>query len=228
VALIISTWLWGSKYSAKDVAKLAAGVRRHLTEPHRFICLTDDLGREPVEGVAYRPIPDPELLKVKGCFARLRMFDPLWQFTREINAGDRIVCMDLDSVVTGWLDPLFLRAETFMILKGANASNPCPYNGSLMMLRAGFHSEVWSDFSLEKAGQIPFYEFPDDQGWIAHKLPDAAGWNAGPQSGVFAFQKPGWPIGNDLPKDARLVVFPGWRDPEKFKHLNWVKENWRA
>jgi hypothetical protein len=228
VALIVTTWLWGSKYGAGDLRKLAAGVKRHLKEPHRFLCLTDDLSREMVDGVDYRPIPDPHLLDRRGCLARLRMFDPQWQFIREIREGDRIVCMDLDSVVTGPLDPLFCRPETFLILQGANAANPCPFNGSLMMLRSGSHPEVWSEFSLEALESVPFHEFPDDQGWIWDRLPKASGWNAGSQSGVYAFQKPGWPAGEGLPADARLVVFPGWRSPEKFKHLSWVREHWHA
>lgn len=164
---------------------------------------------------------------VDGCFCRLRIFDREWQVARGIKPGDRLVNMDLDTVITGPLDPLFNRAETFMILQGANAANPCPFNGSLMMLRAGAHPEVWSDFSLEKARQIPFYEFPDDQGWLHHKLPKAPGWKVGAQSGVYAFQKPGWPKGEALPSDARMVVFPGWRSPEKFKHLQWIKDNWQ-
>lgn len=226
--LVVTTWLWGKKYGADDLRKLAAGVKRHLGEPYRFLCLTDDLSREPIQGVDYRPIPDPHLVDHRGCVVRLRMFDPRWQFIREIYPGDRIVCMDLDSIPTGPLDPLFTRPETFMILQGANAANPCPFNGSLMMLRAGSHPEVWSEFSLEALATIAFHEFPDDQGWIWHKLPNASGWKAGAQSGVYAFQKPGWPNGSDdLPADARLVVFPGWRDPSKFTHLSWVKEHWR-
>lgn len=136
--------------------------------------------------------------------------------------------MDLDSVVTGPLDPLFNRPDNFMILTGANAINPCPYNGSLWMLRAGYRPDVSSQFTLEAANQIPFYEFPDDQAWFAHKLPGVIGWKVGAPSGVYAFQKPGWPKGDELPKDARLVVFPGWRDPAKFTHLPWVRERWAA
>lgn len=226
--LIVTTWLWGKKYGVDDLRKLAAGVKRHLGEPYRFLCLTDDLSREPVDGIDYRPISDPRLLDHKGCLARLRMFDRQWQRILEIREGDRIVCMDLDSVVTGPLDPLFIRPETFMILQGANASNPCPFNGSLMMLRAGWHWYVWSEFSLDRLHRIVCHEFPDDQGWIWDRLPTASGWKAGAQSGVYAFQKPGWPKGSDdLPADARLVVFPGWRDPSKFTHLSWVKEHWR-
>lgn len=215
--LTVVTWLWGTKYGASDVAKLEAGLKRGMQEPYHFLVAT------PQED-------DRHLTEIPGCFARLRMFDPTWQ--QEVagaKPGDRIVCIDLDVVVTGDLYPLFYRPEPFLILHGANAANPCPMNGSLWMLRAGYRPDVWSDFSLEAASKIKHYEFPDDQGWFWHKMPDAAGWKVGSPSGVFAFRKPGWPKGSDdLPKDARLVVFPGWRSPEKFKHLNWVNEKWAA
>lgn len=211
--LVIVTWLWGDKYSQEDVRKLHEGVKRNLRQPHRFI-------------IAHPRSEDKPLTDIPGCFCRLRMFGPDWQAENKVRYGDRIVCMDLDVVVTGELDVLFNCAESFKILQGANASNPCPFNGSLMMLRAGFHQEVWGKFNLGNAREVPFYEFPDDQGWLHHMLPNAAGWKVGPQSGVYAFCKPGWPPGDVLPKDARLVVFPGWRSPEKFKHLPWVKEHW--
>ena len=154
------------------------------------------------------------------------MFDPAWQAEHGITG--RLVCMDLDMIITGPLDELFDRPEPFAILQGANAANPCPYNGSLMQLRAGAHPEVWSEFNLEAARAAPFYEFPDDQGWLAHKVPNAAGWRAGPESGAYAFQKPGWPRGEALPRNARVVAFPGWRDPIGFQHLPWVQEHWRT
>lgn len=227
---MVLTWLWGDKYGRDDVAKLSAGFDRHLRRVHRFVCVTDSLDVVP-KSIEACPIMDIEMTRVKGCFARLRMFDPAWQ--EALGANDQIVCADLDMVITGPLDPLFDRPEPFVILQGANSENPCPFNGSLMMLRAGAHSEVWSEFSLEKAKRIKFHEFPDDQGWIWHKIPKAAGWKAGPESGVYSFHKPGWPsrlpnASNALPKDARMVVFPGYRSPKQFKDLGWVKEHWVA
>jgi len=50
----------------------------------------------------------------------------------------------------------------------------------------------------------------------------------GPADGVYGFHKPGWPKGEALPKNARIVAFPGWRDPVGFRHLDWVKQHWRA
>lgn len=228
--LTVATFLWGTKYSLDYVKRLVGSVKRNLKEKHQFLLCTEDLYRKGLDKLDVRVVPiirDEPLLKIKGCFARLRMFDPEWQRDRDCSPGDRIVCMDLDSVITGPLDDLFCRPTQFSILQGANSANPCPYNGSIWMLRAGYRPDVWSDFSLEAAGKVPYYAFPDDQAWFAHKLPGAPGWEVGPRSGIYAFKKPAWPKGNDLPKDARMVVFPGWRDPSNFTGLAWIKENWR-
>ena len=244
--LFITTWLWGDKYDTRDVCRLRAGVERHLHQPHLFTCIVEpgargrDLARALAPDIVSLPFAHSELIEYPGCFVRLEMFSEGFQLKLGAEPGDRIVCMDLDSVVTGHLDPLFDRPETFMILQGANAANPCPYNGSLMMLRAGCHREVWDDFDLDTElcwrkddtdaldRKGCYYEFPDDQGWLAHKLPGMPGWKVGPQSGVYAFQKPGWPPGTDLPAGARLVVFPGARSPETFKNLPWIREHWRT
>lgn len=212
--LKICCWLWGSKYDQSYVRKWRDGIRRHLKQPHEILVI--------------RPDPaDLPLTEVRGCFVRLRMFDPSWQREIGLKPDERLVCTDLDVIFTGALDPLFDRDySTFTILGGANAANPCPFNGSVMMLRAGHHREVWRDFSIKASARAPYYEFPDDQGWLWHKLPDAATWHVGKTSGIYAFQKPGWPGDDKLPDDAKIVVFPGWRDPSKFTKLGWVQEHW--
>jgi hypothetical protein len=212
VDLAIVTWIWGKKYSSHYIARLQRGVRMHLRQPHRFLVLT--------------PYPTDEAL-YKGCFCRLRMFSKSFQRHHFIDPGMRVVCLDLDLIITGELDPLFDRKESLVILQGANAANPCPFNGSVIMFRAGQHSELWDQFSLEIAATIPHYQFPDDQGWIHHVLPRAATWACGPASGIYAFRKPGWPKDDKLPADARIVAFPGARDPSQFQHLEWIRKHWR-
>lgn len=223
--LTVAVHIWGTKYGPDYVARLASGVHRHLKQPHRFVAISDraELVPPTIERIE---LEDRALTDVKGCFVRLKMFDPEWQ--RRHGMTGRIVSLDLDDIITGPLDPLFDRPENFVIFQGANAANPCPYNGSVFMVRAGAHPEVWKDFSIAAAQSIPRHDFPDDQGWLWHKIPNAAGWKAGPQSGVYGFQKPGWPKGTALPPDARLVAFFGWRDPSKFIQLDWVKKNWAA
>ena len=209
--LNIVVWRWGSKYPGHYVDRLKAGVTRHIKQEFKFCVVAPEA-------------EDEHLTKIPGCFVRLRMFDPAWQEKHGLTG--RIVSIDLDTVITGALDPLFDRPEPFVILHGGNSANPCRYNGSMFMLRAGMHPEIWSGFSLKEAFAMPSYDFPDDQGYLAAKLPNAAGWKVGSETGAYCFQKPGWPVGTDLPKDARIVAFPGWRDPSKFQNIDWVKTNW--
>ncbi len=210
--LTICTWIWGDKYGPEYGRRLRNAVERHLTEPHDFCTFAPE-------------DEDWPLTDTKGCFARLRTFDPAWQARNGFKPGDRIVCLDLDLIVTGSLDGLFDRPEPFVILQGVNASNPCPFNGSVWMTTAGYRPDVWIDFSLEAAAKVPHDSFPDDQAWFAHKMPDAGAF--GPTDGVYAFHKPGWPSKSPhLPDGAKIVAFPGWRDPAGFTHLDWVREHW--
>ncbi len=209
--LTIVTWLWGDKYGPHYVRKLQAGLRRNLNQPFRFLVIR--------EGA------DEDLRK--GCLCRLKMFDTLWQAQHGIKPGDRIVSIDIDAIITGPLDALFERKD-FTILSHVNSTNPCPYNGSLFMWRAADHTDVWRDFSLEAVRKVPFYAFPDDQGWLWHKFPRAGEF--GPANGVYAFKKKGWPSGDTLPANAKVVAFPGWRGQphmfEQFTNLDWIKEHW--
>jgi len=224
VALDIITWIWGTKYTTLDIRKLYSGVKKHLKQPFTFNVFTQGpLVGLPTE-IVVRPIADPVLTQ-RHCFCRLRQFHPRWQEANGFRG--RIISLDLDAVITGPLDPLFDRPEDFLILQGVNSNNPNPFNGSVTMLRAGKHPEVWDDFSVEKARKTPFYEFPDDQGWIWHKLPNASGWKGGSPSGIYAFQKPGWPAGLVFPTDARIVAFIGAKKPSMYRHLGWVQRHWR-
>ena len=41
MALVVCTWLWGKKYSPIYVERLHAGLRKHLKQPFRFMCMTE-------------------------------------------------------------------------------------------------------------------------------------------------------------------------------------------
>jgi hypothetical protein len=240
--ITISTWHWGHKYGPEYVGRLARSVARHLKQPHEFVVFSNSFPGYTLSGfggVTVRPITRGYgLTQIKGCFVRLQMFGKKWQ--EENGITDRIVMMDLDTVITGPLDPLFDRPEPFLILQGGNATNPCPFNGALQMLRPGYRHDVWDDFSFDKAKDVPHDSFPDDQAWLADRIPDAAGWKVGPETGAYVFRKPGWPgyiswdvavdegTDKDLPAGARLVTFSGWRSPQRFVHLPWISENWRT
>src|SRR5688572_22386450 len=188
MSLAIVTWRWGTKYGTEYVAKLKAGVARNLNRPHEFICFRDDV-----------PIPDVHLLKVRdGCYVRLRMFDAEW---RKRNGFDTVLCFDLDTVITGDLGPIVDRPEPFVILHRTHF-NPCPFNGSVMLLRDGAPQQVWDDFNIADAEQVSMADGSwrgSDQTWIAHKAPKAAGFTL--TDGVYGFLKLGWTTGGVLPSN---------------------------
>lgn len=206
------TWRWGNKYGPEYVERLRSGIARNLTMPHRFLCVGDDI-----------PIEDRELLAFRdGCYCRLRAFDPEWQAKHNI---EQLVWFDLDMVIVGQLDPLFDRADPLVVLTG-NHWNPCRVNGSVLMLRAGAHADVWRDFDLKSADAIAHADGTwrgSDQTWIAHKAPDAPAWTH--KDGIYGYGKRHWP--GDLPDDARIVTFNGKRDPAR-QPEEWVARHWAA
>jgi hypothetical protein len=229
--LTFITWLWGDeKFTVDHVRKLRAGIARHVEQEHRFICFADRTLE--IIGVETKRIPDPRLCLIPGCFARLRVFDPWFQamLWPETSPTDRVVSLDLDTIITGPLDDLFPVGKSFMILQGGNVANPNPYCGAVMQVARGAHCSIWSDFSVEAAENIEKWDFADDQGWIWHKLGNnAPGWKTGASSGIYVFQKPGWPRDPlALPYGAKIVTFGGWRKPEAFKYLPWIQHYWRT
>jgi hypothetical protein len=217
--LTVVTWRWGKKYSPEHVSRLKAGVARNLAIPHRFICITDQADT-PGDTL---PIEDEALLSVRdGCYCRLRMFDPAWQLRHGI---ERLVCLDLDMVITGPLGPLFDRPEPFMIRHGGHW-NPCKFNGSVMAIARCARPEIWKEFTVEKADKFDFEGGVwrgSDQTWIAHMAPDAPGWTHA--DGIYGYKKRGWP--GYLPSDARIVTFNGRRDPSS-QTERWVAQHWAA
>lgn len=208
--LHIVTWHWGSKYGHEYISRLAAGLHRNLKQAH-------------ILHIASPEIEDLPLTEIPGCFCRLRMFDCAWQERWGIEPGDRLVQIDVDTIITGNLDALFDREEDFVIMQGGSYQ-PCPYDGALWMQRAYTNEEVWTGFNLNEAAKTQYHEFPDDQGWLASQLPDAAGWQCGDE--VFVYKKPGWPKDDKLPERAKLVTFAGKRRPDQITHLDWIAKNW--
>src|SRR5690606_10463870 len=96
-------------YTRDHVLIWADMVRRNLSMPHRIACVTDLVDELPgVEIIA--PPREFEAVRIPTwgsgrpqCLRRLTMFAP----DAAKVFGERFVCMDLDSIVGGPLDPLF-------------------------------------------------------------------------------------------------------------------------
>jgi hypothetical protein len=213
--LTVLCWLWNqeksrAKYTAQHVSTWAAMVRRNLSMPHRIACVTDiPEGIDPsVEIIAppgdFLDIRNPRWANGKPqCYRRLSMFR---RDAAEI-FGERFVCMDLDCVVGGPLDPLFDRDDDLVLFKGTSRARP--YNGSMMMIRAGCRPQVFEDFNQAAALESGQRFCGSDQAWLMHKLgPGEATWSE--RDGVYWF-------GGEYTKrrryEPRVVFFPGGMKP---------------
>jgi hypothetical protein len=206
-------------------------VARHYTDPHRFICITDDAeGLDPeVEAFPlwdeWANIPNPTWGESgPSCYRRLRAFSPGF----EKIAGKRFVSIDLDMVITGDMRPVWNRPEHFVIYRAG--PGPQIYNGSMFMMTTGARRHVWDLFDPERSPQLAHKAGlrGSDQGWIQFVLgPNEAQWTEA--DGVYGYRNDCWKArGGELPPGARVVMFWGYPDPwERIAHRRspWIPEH---
>lgn len=212
--LTVLTWFWvqpkgRTAYQPFHVNIWAAMVRRHLKMPHRIACVTDTPeGIDPsIEIIA--PPKEFEDVRIASwgehrpqCHRRLVMFRP----DASEFFGERFVCMDLDCIISGDLDPFFDTDADFKMMCGTECNRP--YNGSMMLITAGARPQVYHDFTPEGATEAGNRFIGSDQAWIAHRLgPNESKWTL--DDGLIWF-------GRKRTDDTRLMFFPGAEKPWSF------------
>lgn len=145
--LTVVTWKWddgihpkkGLKFGLEHLRVLANMLERHLHVPFELVCVTDQ--PEKIDK-RYRIVKIwTDYKELGGCFRRLKMFSP---DAEKIFGGDRLLSIDLDTVIVGDMTPLVDRPEDFIIWGEHWRRNP--YCGSMWLLRAGSRSTVWTEF----------------------------------------------------------------------------------
>ncbi|MBX3579912.1 MAG: hypothetical protein KF723_22140 [Rhizobiaceae bacterium] len=209
-------------YGVEHVNRLFRGVNRNTTIPFEFVVVTDQVDGAFDEGIRVVPLWN-DLRDMGGCFVRLRAF-------HEDMAGiigERFVWFDLDSVVTGNLDPLLSREDDFVAWE--NIYPPVLYCGSMIMMKAGARAKVWHEFDREKSPAIgrDLKYVGTDQAWISACLGSGeATW--GEEDGVLSYRQHccGGP---NLPAGARIVFFHGALDPSMpslQEKSPWIRDHW--
>jgi hypothetical protein len=209
-ALTVLTWLWNqpggrTKFTTEHVWIWADMVSRNLGIPHRLACVTTEWDLPP-NVARINPPGDFEKIQPKwgphkpNCFRRLSMFrrDAADIF------GERFVCMDLDCVIGGRLDRLFNRKDDLVLFKGTVADRP--YNGSMMLIRAGCRPQVYEKFNQAGADASGEAFTGSDQAWLAHCL----GWGEktwSERDGVFWYGKVYQSVSKNV--KPRVLFFPG-------------------
>lgn len=210
--LTVVSWLWSqpegrAKYTPEHVWIWADMVSRNLAMPHKLLCVTSETDLPPtVERIdppgEFEDIQPKWGPRKPNCFRRLVMFkrDAAKTF------GKRFVSIDLDCVIGGPLDPLFDRPEDLVLVKGTSSDRP--YNGSMMLIKAGCRPRVYEDFNQAGADASGEAFHGSDQAWLAHKL----GWGEktwNERDGVFCYG----PLWAQVPRRSRILFFPGRTKP---------------
>lgn len=249
--LKIVCWKWkndGKKflprvaYTAEHVNTFASMISRHLDIPYEIVCITDD-----PTGIdsSIRIVPLWNDLSEYGmCYNRLKIFS---KEMKEI-IGSKFVSMDLDCVITSNITDLFTD-DSFKIWQ-PRKNRPAPYCGSMFMMEAGSHNNIWKDFRTsdlmwnnkwgsgvkrDRYIHVPAFKagftIGSDQAYLAYKMyPKVKTWV--PNDGVLNFQKHVHKK-NQVPKiieDSKIVFFNGGWDPSQEmlqKRYAWIRKNWR-
>jgi len=227
---------WGERYGADYVNRLHAMAARHLTLPHRFICLTDDPGGIRPE-VECRPLPPIELADAPphSGWRKLSFLDP------ELDGLGQVLFLDLDLVIVADIDALFVHPGAFCIIDNWSQPGRGIGNSSVFRFQAGAHRDVLARFRAEPAQIIA--RWPNEQTYLSRAVGGVTYW---PRSWCRSFKHdclPARPLRSfkqaRIPADAKIIVFHGEPKPPEaargvwrgsltgIRPVPWIDEYWR-
>lgn len=200
----------GPEYRVEHVLALAAGVSRHLSRPHRFVCLTDCgiAGGQVMIRAGIEPIP----LKHRwpGWWSKVELFSP------GLFDGP-VFYSDLDALIVGSLDDL-VDGHRFTVLR--NFWNAGRIGSGLMAWDADL-SAIYERFRLAPSAAMKQYVTTErwgDQGWInAHSPIRPELWQVKHPGRVISYKKHVLPNGGAVPADVSVICYHGqprpWNSP---------------
>jgi len=229
---------WGTKFPAHDVNVLHAMVKRHLTLPHRFVCLTDDRTGL-VEGIECFDLPEIEVPKHKD----MSPWRKLGMLSKKI--GDlkgKALFLDLDLVIMDNIDCFFTYSDKLSIIENWTQKGQGVGNSAVYCFELGKYSYVL-DYYNENKEEV-FSKYSNEQIYLSKKIGDIKYW---PDSWCRSFKRhciPSYIIRYFKepvqPKGVKIVVFHGKPTiPEAIKgsfygnflkyvrSTKWIADNWK-
>lgn len=223
---------WGTKYGPEYLDRLYGMVARHTTGPFTFWCLTDDpAGIRP----EIRVLPLPELgcelpRNTYGIWGKSRLWREDLGAPGQPGPRGPVLFMDLDVVVTGPLDPFFEVGGADDVILARNPNTPLEKLGQTSIFRfpVGKLAPLREMFLKDPQGIADTYRF--EQRFVTRHAPGGIGfW---PKGWVAHFKMhciPPFPLNYAmtprLPREARVVIFPGPLNPPDAIAGRWTEED---
>ena len=243
--LNIICYRWGTKYGVEYVNTLYAMVKRNLSYPFTFHCITDDpSGLAPA--IVVHSLPETG---VTGIWQKLMTFEENFLGLK----GEWVVSLDLDIVIVDSLDFLVEQPDKDFLIarnwsKDAKAGTGARASGSVYRLKVGSHAFIWDNLIADFSGAVDLYHGKNrdigEQNWLDAHIAEFDYFNAGK---VVSFKRhckakghkilgfntarlgvatlpPGAAIvsfhGDPLPPDVMNEYFGGWR------RAPFVRDHW--
>jgi hypothetical protein len=206
---------WGTKYSADYVNRLQRMVAKHLSIPHRFICLTDDDAglAEKIEAFPIPAMPVDVSGPERG-WTKILTFSPsLYDIT------GTCLFLDLDLLVVDSVDDLFTVDGDVLIIKDWLKRDGTG-NSSVYRFEMGRHPDVLQEFVDRWPGVKKDYR--NEQEFISAVLLRKGALTYWPNSWCQSFKRHclrPFPLSLFLtpriPDKAKVVVFHGHPHPDE-------------
>ena len=232
----IITMKWGTQYPAHYVNVLCHNVKKNLNIKHRFICFTDD-PTGLAEGIEALPLPQVDIpTEHKGHpWQKLGAFSPA-VLKAPYRIQGRCLYLDLDLMIVGNLDELFLRAGKFLIIRdyrkyflirNALGVFRVAVNSSVFRFTVGDQNQIWEKFQQNPLAACEGYQ---DEQTFAYK--NAKGAEFLPQSWCVNFKRQVLPmrgirrlVSARIPRGAKVIVFNGVPKPENMLQGEWLTKH---
>ncbi len=207
---------WGTKYGPRFINRLYGMVERNVTPPFTFTCFTDSRGGIRAEVICEDlPAIDFEMPVVKkGKWPKSRLWGP-----RLGNLKGPVLFLDLDILVVGSLDPFFTIGKPDDVILARNPIKPLERLGQTSVFRfpVGKLVPLLELFRSDPQRIAETYEF--EQRFVTRNAPGGVSFFPSPWVRHFRYHcLPLFPLNYfraaRLPKDARIVIFPGGLHPE--------------
>lgn len=211
----------GQKYGSEYVNILYASIKRNLTLPFKFYCLTDN------------PI---DLHPKIECISAVIGLEGWWQKLALFHSGlmprGQLLYLDLDLIILGNLDSIFCNLDSmpFTCLRDWIDWNGHALNSSIMTFDPMDFSFVWDNFYPRCVEIQRDYAALTDQGYLDEVIPSTFERfyinNSFPHSiKSYKFSDASLVV----PLDSRICIVDchGSPKPHELLHLDWVKSHWR-
>jgi len=198
----------GGIYNELWVEKLRRGVARHMSQPHRFVCLSDvDLPCETIKLEHDWP----------GWWSKIELFRP------RVIIGPTIY-LDLDTIITGSLEPFIDLPYDFAMLESFHSKDMV--GSGVMWFKDRAPEGVYDRFIqgpqrvMDHYNSVKIGAYRGDQAFVWDTLGRKVDKIASPALRSYKMH-----CRNGLPEGTSIVAFHGRPRPTEI-NPKWLLENW--